>query len=88
MIGEMGEVVDLAEYRARRVGPSPAVARLDEVVRRLEPLVRTRSHKLAGTVERELLAIAADVSAGRPHLAVRRAERLVDRLEHPAALGS
>ena len=82
----MGEVVDLEEYRAGRL---PAgIRRLDEVVGRLEPLVRARSGRLRPVVERELVAIAREVSAGRPHLAARRAQRLADRLEHPAALGS
>jgi hypothetical protein len=34
-----------------------------------------------------LWAIAAEVSGGRPLDAAARAERLADRLEHPAALG-
>jgi hypothetical protein len=35
----------------------------------------------------ELLDISAAVRAGNPERATRLAERLADRLEHPAALG-
>ena len=83
----MGDVISLAEYRARAAGLPVALERLDRIVKRLEPLVRQRSGRLGARIEAELLAIASDVSAGRPHLAARRAERLADRLEHPAALG-
>jgi hypothetical protein len=83
----MGDVISLEEYRARVAGLPVALERLDRIVNRLEPLVRHRSARLAARIEADLLAIAADVSAGRPHLAARRAERLADRLEHPAALG-
>jgi hypothetical protein len=83
----MGDVISLAEYRARSAGLPVALERLDRIVKRLEPLVRHRSGRLAARIEAELLAIASDVSAGRPYLAARRAERLADRLEHPAALG-
>ncbi len=83
----MGNVVSIAEYLANRTGLPPAVARLEEAVRRLDPLVRACGGRLSGRIESELLAIAEDVSAGRPHLASRRADRLADRLEHPAALG-
>jgi hypothetical protein len=83
----MGEIVSLAEFRARKTELPNALRRLDETVRRLEPLVRGRGGRLGPRLEAELLAIAAEVSAGRPYLAVRRAERLADRLEHPAALG-
>ena len=83
----MGEIVSLAQYRSRRSELPNALRRLDEAVRRLDPLVRGRGGRLGSRLEAELLAIAAEVSAGRPYLAVRRAERLADRLEHPAALG-
>ena len=86
IVGFMGDVISLAEYRTRAAGLPVALERLDRIVERLEPLVRQRSVRLAARIEAELLAIAADVSAGRPHLAARRAERLADRLEHPAAL--
>jgi hypothetical protein len=61
------------------------MARLDGAVARLEPLVRRSPGRLLLDVERELLAIADAVSAGRPREAADRAERLADRLEHPAA---
>ena len=80
-------MISLQAYRERSVGLPVALARLDRIVERLEPLVRRRPAGLSGRIESELRAIAADVSAGRPHLAARRAERLADRLEHPAALG-
>lgn len=83
----MGEIVSLERFRARRAELPNALRRLDEAVRRLEPLVRGRGGRLGVRLEAELLAIATEVSAGRPYLAVRRAERLADRLEHPAALG-
>ena len=83
----MGEIVSLAQFRARKAELPNALRRLDEAVRRLEPLVRGRGGRLGSRLEAELLAIAAEVSAGRPYLAVRRAERLAYRLEHPAALG-
>ena len=44
-------------------------------------------HARAVPVTRELLAISAEVSGGRPLDAADRADRLADRLEHPAALG-
>ena len=83
----VGDVISLQAYRERTVGLPVALERLDRIVRRLEPLVRRGSARVSARIESELLAIAADVSAGRPHLAARRAERLADRLEHPAALG-
>lgn len=86
--GPMGEVIDLAEYRERRAGVRPALVRLDDAIRRLDLLVRARSGPLSATVEAELTAIERDVSAGRPHLAALRAERLASRLGHPAASGS
>jgi len=83
----MGEIVSLDAFRARRQELPNALRRLDEVVGRLEPLVRGRGGRMGTRLEAELLAIASEVSAGRPYLAIRRAERLADRLEHPAALG-
>jgi hypothetical protein len=83
----MGEVVSLDEYRARRVPLPAAMKRLELAVGRLDPLVRARGTKLSRLVARELAAIADEVWAGRPRTAARLAERLADRLEHPAALG-
>ena len=82
----MGQVISLEAYRARR-DPFTAVARLDIAVARLDPLVRHSPGRLQADVERELLRIAGEVSAGRPAEAAERAERLADRLEHPAAHG-
>jgi hypothetical protein len=83
----VGKVVSLEEYRARRDPLAAAVRRLDRAVRRLDPLVRGRAGALGALVERELVAIATAVTAGRPGAAAELAERLADRLEHPAALG-
>jgi hypothetical protein len=83
----MGVVISLEAYRERR-DPAPAgVERLDRAVAALDPLVRSRRHRLSPTIERELQAIGRAVSAGDAHAAAERAERLVDLLEHPAASG-
>ena len=82
----MGQVISLEQYRASHDRPSAAMGKLDGAVARLEPLVRHSPGRLLIEVERELLAIARAVSAGRPQEAAERAERLADRLEHPAAL--
>jgi hypothetical protein len=84
----MGQIIDLAAERARRYPLAAAMERLDVAVRRLDPLVRGRGGRLGPAIRAELVAISAAVSAGRPDEASRRAERLADRLEHPAALGS
>jgi hypothetical protein len=82
----MGQVISLDEYRARRE-PLTVVDRLDLAVSRLDPLVRRSPDRVQAGVERELRRIAHDVSAGRAADAAERAERLADRLEHPAAHG-
>jgi hypothetical protein len=82
----MGQVISLDRYRARHDPLPAAMGRLDGAVARLEPLVRRSPGRLLLGVERELVTIAAAVSAGRPREAAERAERLADRLEHPAAL--
>ena len=82
----MGQVVSLDEYRARR-DPASAVDRLDLAVGRLDPQVRGSSDRVQAGVERELRRIAREVAAGRPTRAAELAERLADRLEHPAAHG-
>ena len=82
----MGRLISLDDYRARRF-PLTAVDRLDLAVGRLDPLVRRSPDRLQAGVERELRRIAREVSAGHPAEAAERAERLADRLEHPAALG-
>lgn len=87
MVG-MGQVIDLAAARARRRPLAAAVERLDGAIGRLDPLVRGRGDRLAPTLAAELLTISEAVRAGNPERATRLAERLADRLEHPAALGS
>jgi hypothetical protein len=82
----MGQVISLDRYRARHHLLPAAIARLDGAVARLEPLVHRSPGRLLLDVERELLVIAGVVTAGRPQEAAERAERLADRLEHPAAL--
>jgi hypothetical protein len=80
-------VISLRDFRARRNPLSVAVERLDAMIARLEPLVRDRRGRLTPTIEKELVLIAHAVSAGLPRDAADRAQRLVDLLEHPAALG-
>jgi hypothetical protein len=83
----MGQVISLDSYRERRDPLVAAVARLDDAVARLDPLVQRSPRRLRGEIERELRSISLAVAAGRPREAAERAERLADRLEHPAALG-
>lgn len=79
----MGSVVDLAAWReARERDP---LRRLDRAVRRLDSLLARGSGRIGPRVEAELLAITGAVTAGRPEEAAQRAERLVERLEHPSA---
>ena len=84
--GAMGNVISLQEYRDRR-DPATAVDRLDLAVSRLDPLVKRSPDRIQAGVERELRRISREVSLGRPAEAAERAERLADRLEHPAAHG-
>jgi hypothetical protein len=81
----MAQVISLSEYRERRDPSQGAIQRLESAIARLDPLVRGR-RGLSPSVESELQRIAADVGAGRPSAAAKRAERLADLLEHPAAL--
>ncbi len=83
----MGVLIDLQAERDKRNPLAAAMNRLDQAVRRLDPLVHG-SRWRAGLVSRELVAIHAAVRGGRPSEAADRAERLADRLEHPALLGS
>ena len=85
-VSGMGQVISLDDYRARR-DPLSGMARLDIAVARLDPLVRRSPDRVQNGIERELRRIADEVSAGRPGEAAERAERLADRLEHPAAHG-
>lgn len=88
MMGPMGEIILLAEYRDRRHPELTVLQRLDRAVERLDSIVRRRPGRMAPTVERELHLIARAVSSGMPLEAADRAERLADLLEHPAASGS
>ncbi len=83
----MAQVISLQDHRERRNPLARAMSRLDLAIGRLDPLVRRSGTRVHDAVTRELLAIAAEVSGGRPLDAADRAERLADRLEHPAALG-
>ena len=83
----MAQVISLDTYRERRNPLAAAMARLDGAVGRLDPLVNGRRGELVRRLERELAAIARDVSLGHPRGAADRAERLADLLEHPAASG-
>lgn len=92
----MGTVTDLTRWRAERAraaGWRPrvtvdAVRRLERAVGRLDPAVANVAAP-DGTVdpriETELLAITGAVSMGETDKALERAERLADKLEHPAA---
>jgi hypothetical protein len=88
MMAVMGQVIDLAAARARRRPLAAAMERLDVAISRLDPLVRRRGTRLPRELAAELLHISSAVRAGNPERATRLAERLADRLEHPAALGS
>jgi hypothetical protein len=92
----MGTVTDLMRWRALRprrpLERSPvtvdAVRRLERAVGRLDPAVANVAAP-DGTVdpriETELLAITGAVSMGETSVALERAKRLADKLEHPAA---
>ena len=72
----MGDVIALADYRARRTPPLVrAMSRLERAVGRLDPLVRGRSGRLGSRVEHELITIANEVSAGHPHEAAQGKDR-------------
>ncbi len=81
----MGEVISIEDYRDGVARPRELLARLDEAVSKLDPLIRARATSLPPAVERELQAIAIAVNAGRPRQAARRAERLAGLLQHPAS---
>ena len=83
----MGVVIALDRYRALRGRPKAPLSRLEDAVARLEPLVRCSPDRLVAAIERELCDIGRAVSTGCALEAAERAERLADRLEHPAAIG-
>jgi hypothetical protein len=84
----MGDVIDLAERRARsRPGSIEAIRRLEMAVARLDPAVADLAAPdgvIDSRIETELLAITGAVTMGATEDAVQRAERLADRLEHPS----
>jgi hypothetical protein len=97
----VGRVIDFEACRRRlRPGARPSepaqqppllaeglapTERLDAVLERLDPLVRSGSGRVATRVETELLAIIGAVNSGMLEEALARAERLTARLEHPSA---
>ena len=84
----MGEVIDLEAFRRARRHRVDRLARLDDAVGRVERLIAPRrDHPSLARIERELEAITEAVSEQRVDIAVERAERLADRLEHPTAAG-
>ncbi len=84
-VDSMGQVISLEQYRDDVAKPRELLSRLDDAVKRLDPLVRARASGMSPTVEKELQAIAIAVNAGRPRQAARRAERLAGLLQHPAS---
>jgi hypothetical protein len=98
---DVGRVIDFEVWRRRlRPGSEPSspseqpslapegrspTDRLDAVLGRLDPLVRSGSGHVATRVETELLAIIGAVNSGLLDEALARAERLTSRLEHPSA---
>lgn len=90
----VGTIIDFEAWRSERrlqVRNVPehrddaAVRRLEHAIDRLDALVARGTGRLASRVESELLAITGAVTAGRTDEAAERAERLVERLEHPSA---
>jgi hypothetical protein len=79
----VAEIYDLGEYR-ERLERDP-VRRLERAISRLDRLVASGTGRIGRIVETELLAITGAVAAGLPEQAAARAERLADRLEHPAS---
>jgi hypothetical protein len=79
----VAEIYDLGEYR-ERLERDP-VRRLERAIARLDRLVASGTGRIGRIVETELLAITGAVAAGLPEQAAARAERLADRLEHPAS---
>jgi hypothetical protein len=79
----MGTLIDLETWRAQH--ERDPVVRLERAVRRLDRLLGEGSGRIGPRVESELLAITGAVTAGISEEAAERAERLADRLEHPAS---
>jgi len=84
----MGEVIDLEAFRRERQRRLDPLARLDDAIGRVERMIAPRrSHPSLARIEGELAAITEAVSEQRVEVAIERAERLADRLEHPTAAG-
>lgn len=90
----MGRILDLESWRTdhrlvvREVEDEVAqepLRRLERAIKRLDGLVARGTGRISSRVERELVQIMSAVAAGRPGDAAERAERLVERLEHPSA---
>lgn len=90
----VGRILDLEAWRTdhrlvvREVEDEVAqepLRRLERAIKRLDGLVARGTGRISSRVERELVQIMSAVAAGRPGDAAERAERLVERLEHPSA---
>ena len=79
----VAQIIDLDAYR-ERVERDP-VRRLERAIARLDVLIEHGTGRIGHRVESELLAITGAVTAGLCQDAAERAERLADRLEHPAS---
>lgn len=89
-LGRVGQVIDFEAWRrgrpqAPRSDDRDPLTRLEAAIERLGVLVEEGTGRIARRVESELLAITGAVTAGLVEEAADRAERLVARLEHPAA---
>lgn len=79
----MGLLIDLTAWREAR--DRDPVVRLERAIGRLDRLLSEGPGRIGHRVESELLAITGAVTAGLAEEAAERAERLADRLEHPAS---
>jgi hypothetical protein len=79
----MGILIDLEAWREQH--ERDPVVRLERAIRRLDRLLGDGPGRIGPRVESDLLAITGAVTAGIAEEAAERAERLADRLEHPAS---
>jgi len=79
----VGILIDLEAWREQH--ERDPVVRLERAIRRLDRLLGDGPGRIGPRVESELLAITGAVTAGIGEEAAERAERLADRLEHPAS---
>ncbi len=79
----VGRVIDLEAWREER--ERDPVRRLERAIGRIDQLLARGTGRIGARVESELLAITGAVTAGLDDEAAERAERLADRLEHPAS---